>query len=631
MPNKLYEEASVQAIADAIRAKNGTTTKYKIGEMSAAIQAITGAESVTWHQCPEAVRNYLANVTYDPSDYSTSQIANYAPASAVVSNYKPIGKTVGGVTYYNEVPNVLTPFAGGGSAGTLKPLDTLRWIRTQDGASKAWNVRDLGGWTCDGGKVRYGLLFRGGYPEAADRRVLVGELGIRHDLDLRGKKEAAISVSPLGDDVYYTCADDCALYTLTPEDTWRVNLRCVFDAVTHGEPVYFHCIYGADRTGTLACVLEGLLGMSQSDIDKDYELTCFYTGTATDSEARRRNEAEWSGLIAKINAKSGASFRDKCVTFAAELGFTAAEINAFRAAMIDGTPETVTPSISTFTVTSSITGASSDNGGTSAVQYQPYLADIVALNGRVINSVSVKMGGVDITPEVWSGEETNRYCHVAAQLTNCSSDNAQTLVIEGQSYGANITADADYTLEGATVHITMGGTDVSKYYSGGKIAIPKVTGNINITITAVESAHIAPNILTDSFTVDGVQYQPIGYEDNMRLSVNSGSTKAQEGAVTTGYFPAKTGMVLRIRPAALPDGSQQKLTYTFALYNKNKDFSSATYINSAFTWGTAVLENGDTLKITVTKQMNGYARICIEGSGASTYMTYNDEMPQAGA
>ena len=28
-------------------------------------------EHVTWHQCPEAVRNYLANVTYDPSDYST--------------------------------------------------------------------------------------------------------------------------------------------------------------------------------------------------------------------------------------------------------------------------------------------------------------------------------------------------------------------------------------------------------------------------------------------------------------------------------------------------------------------------------------------------------------------------------
>ena len=40
MPNKLYEESSVQAIADAIRGKNGAATKYKIGEMAAAIEGL---------------------------------------------------------------------------------------------------------------------------------------------------------------------------------------------------------------------------------------------------------------------------------------------------------------------------------------------------------------------------------------------------------------------------------------------------------------------------------------------------------------------------------------------------------------------------------------------------------------
>lgn len=618
---KLYDEASVRDIAEAIREKNGSTAGYKIAQMGAAVRAISGTETLEWHQCPEAVRRYLDTVSYDPTDYGSSQIDSYAPATAIAASYRPIACTLGGEAHYNEVPYSLTPYLN----GAVKPLDRLRWIRTN-----AANVRDLGGWACDGGKVRYGLLFRGGYPVAADRRVLVGELGIRHDLDLRGKEEAVVSSSPLGDDVYFTCADDYAMYTLTPEDAWRTNLRCVFDAVTHGEPVYFHCVYGADRTGTLACVLEGLLGMSQSDIDKDYELTCFYTGTATDSDARRRNEAEWRGLINAISAKSGASFRDKCVTFAAELGFTAAEINAYRTAMTDGTPETVTPGIAAFTVTSAITGAGSDNAGTSAVQYQPYVTQISAANGYVISSVSVKMGGVDITPEVWSGEEAELYRRAAAQLTNCSSDNTQRLVIEGQSYGANITADAGYTLEGATVHITMGGTDVSKYYSGGKIAIPKVTGDINITITAVESAHIAPNILTDSFKLDGVQHQPIGYEDNMRLSVNTGSTKEAAGTVTTGFFPAKTGMVLRIRPAELPGAGEQSLNHLFVLYSKNNDFSTATYINSAFTWGTAVLENGDTLKITVTKQTSGYARLCVKGSGAALYMTYDEEMPEAG-
>ena len=36
MAKKLYEEASVQAIANAIREKNGGATKYKIAELAAA-------------------------------------------------------------------------------------------------------------------------------------------------------------------------------------------------------------------------------------------------------------------------------------------------------------------------------------------------------------------------------------------------------------------------------------------------------------------------------------------------------------------------------------------------------------------------------------------------------------------
>lgn len=79
-----------------------------------------------WHQCPEAPRNFVNDVTYDPNDYSTSQIENYAPETALESNTKPIGKTVDGITYYNQVPNIETPFASTNAAGTLKPLDQLR-------------------------------------------------------------------------------------------------------------------------------------------------------------------------------------------------------------------------------------------------------------------------------------------------------------------------------------------------------------------------------------------------------------------------------------------------------------------------------------------------------------------------
>lgn len=294
------------------------------------------AETITWHQCPEAVREFVTQVTYDPADTQTSRIAAYASGTGGKTNCKPVAIQVGEKTVAGIIPQREQEFVSGNRFGILKALDPVRWINTTD----APNVRDLGGWACDGGTVKYGLLFRGGEPTANDRAVLVGECDVRHDLNLRGS-ESATTESPLGVDIYFTKAMEYNWYTAKVNEAWKTNIRCVFDAVAHREPVYFHCYAGADRTGTLACVLEGLLGMSRSDIDKDYELTCFSTGTDSDSNARRRNEAEWQELMNQIATFDGESFRDQCISFVLALGFTISQINDYRKAMIDGAPKTV--------------------------------------------------------------------------------------------------------------------------------------------------------------------------------------------------------------------------------------------------------------------------------------------------
>ena len=56
MANKLYEEASVQAIANAIRAKNGSTATYKIGEMAAAVNSITTGDDIDHADIPDYVK-----------------------------------------------------------------------------------------------------------------------------------------------------------------------------------------------------------------------------------------------------------------------------------------------------------------------------------------------------------------------------------------------------------------------------------------------------------------------------------------------------------------------------------------------------------------------------------------------
>lgn len=544
MAKVVVTKSKLDSLAQHINTKAGTTGAKTIAQMQATVDGISTKMSVIWHQCPEAVRNYLANVTYDPSDYSNSQIANYAPATPVASNTKPIGKTVGGVTYYNEVPNVETPFSADSAAGTLKPLDALRWINTPH----APNVRDLGGWACDGGKVKYGMMFRGGDMDATDRNVLVDQCGVRAELNLRGKNEADYTPptsSVLGTDILYYIPDVYQWYSIANKTVWRGMLRFTFDCVLHNQPVYFHCAAGADRTGTFACVIEALLGVSQSDIDKDYELTCFATGTSSDGVARRRNESDWMGLIDQINALPGSTFRDKVVGWVATMGFTAAEINAFRAAMIDGTPETVTPSIGTYTVTNTLTNATSDNSAASATEYQPYEAKIAPANGYVISAVQVKMGGADVTGSVWRGTQTVLRRKVTAILTHCTSDNSRTSVIDGQGYAATLTADAGYTLEGAAVSITMGGTNMAAYYKDGVIAIPRVTGDLVITVTAVKQGPVYTNILDD-----------VGYEDGKRVSLSTGEPKDAANRVVVGTIsggiPCTAGDVIRVKGLTYP-------------------------------------------------------------------------------
>ena len=635
---KLYEEAAVQDIAAAIREKNGASTKYKIAEMGAAVRAISGINAIAWHQCPQAVRNYLADVTYDPNDYSTSQIANYAPATAVVSNYKPIGQEAGGVMHYNEAPNVLTPFAGDNAAGTLRPLDALRWIKTQENLAVAWNVRDLGGWACDGGTVKYGLLIRGGRITAEDRDVLVGELGVQHEIDLRGMEgrdpsDGDIATeSPLGNDVWFTITQKAAMYALTPVETWQTYLRCVIDAVTHREPVYFHCTAGADRTGTLACVLEGLLGMSQSDIDKDYELTCFYSGTGTDALARRRNEPEWKGLINEIVAVSGDTFRDKCARFAVgTCGMSMADINAYRAAMINGTPETLhwyQP------ISKNLTGCTISNAASQVDYGEAYTATITPEIGKTMDSIVVTMGGVNITSTAVSGGAisiptvTGAVTITAAasvpsvtyaitrNLTNCASSNTADSIAEGAAYTTTLSPTGTYKKLGA-ITVTMGGVDISaSAVSGSTVTIASVTGNITITCAA-----------TITNLID-----TIGISANTRLSTSSGVNKDKTGWATMGanmdvasLIHLVPGDTLRVKGVSIPaanDGSSAVVKY-----NADGTFSSAAYLWEGSTFNQITFRstaNG----IVATCQSSNYIRIspiCTDAS--AVIMTINEEIP----
>lgn len=101
MAKKLYEESSIQDIAAAIRAKNGEATTYKIGEMAAAIAAISGSpivdnsleNTVQYRQMNATAAAFIANVDYteNANDYSVTKVTPYYSATTAYSKEEPDG------------------------------------------------------------------------------------------------------------------------------------------------------------------------------------------------------------------------------------------------------------------------------------------------------------------------------------------------------------------------------------------------------------------------------------------------------------------------------------------------------------------------------------------------------------
>lgn len=201
------------------------------------------------------------------------------------------------------------------------------------------NVRDIGGWkTMDGKTIRQGLLYRGGELDGTivpaykltekglqDMRNI---LGIRTDMDLRSKYENPDNIHALGKDIEHIHYD-AASYSAVFKEYGRKTIRNVFaDLADQSKyPVYLHCTYGADRTGTVCYLLGALLGMSEEDLLREYELSALYH-TWVDSQGMR-------GFIAELKEFEGATIQEKVQTFLLSTGVTKEEIESIQSIFLE--------------------------------------------------------------------------------------------------------------------------------------------------------------------------------------------------------------------------------------------------------------------------------------------------------
>lgn len=185
------------------------------------------------------------------------------------------GICVPGKTYYWKVTSVDTSELLGG--GRIKIKDApVRWI-TIDGTH---NVRDMGGWKTTSGKtVKYEMIYRGQKLEGVTAKGIatIKYLGLKTELDLR---YASQKYQTPGTGMNYQFIETPGQYDSvlsSNSEVFKASYKKIFELLSDESnyPFYAHCNAGADRTGTFAFIVNGVLGVSYEDLTRDFELTSF--------------------------------------------------------------------------------------------------------------------------------------------------------------------------------------------------------------------------------------------------------------------------------------------------------------------------------------------------------------------
>ena len=210
-----------------------------------------------------------------------------------------------------------------------------------------YNFRDLGGWKLpDGKRIKYDKIFRSGELEIPNStQVKITDVGIHELLDVQ-HIEVEIDFgdhpgSPVSGQLdYYNGADYQIVGYAGGLHRYGEQYKNCFNQVLaglrQGKKILFHCNEGADRTGTFAFLLEGLLGVSESDLAKDYELTSFkYSGRYRNLESSDHKKG-YKGVIYYVNKYfKGNTLNEKIEQMALRMGIHPEDINDFRELMTE--------------------------------------------------------------------------------------------------------------------------------------------------------------------------------------------------------------------------------------------------------------------------------------------------------
>lgn len=532
MSKKLYEESPIRDIANAIREKNGTTTKYKVAEMGAAVTALPNEDTITHADIPSYVK--------------AEALAVAEKVKAVMKADSIVFLAISDLHHTGpQVDNWQTNI-NAGNLHACQALKVLSYSLPQiDFACMLGDVtfgnaktttqlmqqqfNQINGWLGEAWKNIPQLRTVGNH-DTGEYSTLVGAQFLKNNI--WKYNEGAV----YGSEEYGYCYRDFA----------EKKLRVICLNTCEGETV-------SGENAAYCCSPEQLLWFAQtlyavgSKADAaqwgiivlgHYPLDlggAYPTGNIVKAYVAGESTVQ-NGVTVNFNGHNSAKFianvhgHNHCFQFGklhSVANGQGTEFDAWRMC---------TPNACFYRNNSGVVTMNGISFGDPAPHDKTAgTGKDTAFNVNVINPSEQVLysfcygAGIDRT----IGYAATVYHSITNTLTNVTTSNDAVAAEDGTAYSATITAADGYTMSSVTV--AMGGTDITStaYNSDtGVVSIAAVTGDVVITAkaTKVVSYHNLVPMAVDSSGASAP------YTDGLMLS-SSGTTSEDNHFTTTGFIP----------------------------------------------------------------------------------------------
>lgn len=206
------------------------------------------------------------------------------------------------------------------------------------------------------------------------------------------------------------------------------------------------------------------------------------------------------------------------------------------------------------------------------------------------------------------GYASTVFCSINTQLTHCSLSNTATSIEKGQSYTSNVTVEDKYHIK--SVSVIMGGVDISTTaYADGVITIPKVTGNIVIRAVAEKPVHYT-NLVPAATDESGGIYNGTGYKDATYLSSSGTEGSKVDFTTTGFIPVSTIPYTIRVAGTATGDFKEYGWRIVFYDKSHAKlAVCNGNMVGTSVYWGEVVKEPDTALTWTITPDTNACGNI----------------------